>query len=76
VFGADCARRGSEWVLVMPPGARGPAWAQGEDVPRTESVAEALQHFVLSIHARRTMPLARGRADDAVSINWPGDADR
>jgi hypothetical protein len=58
-FGANCARRGVDWVVVAPFGAGGPAWTHGR-VPCADSVAEALQHFVLSIHARRTIPLARG----------------
>jgi anti-anti-sigma regulatory factor len=74
-FDADCARCGVGWVLVAPSGAR---CRCGDDaqVLRADSVAEALQHFVLSIRARRTMSLAPGRgvrSRPGDQINWAGD---
>lgn len=74
-FGAECARRGIGWVLVAPSGT---IPSDEAEVVRADSVAEALQHFVLAIRARRrTMSLAPGRgvrssAGAAMRLNWTG----
>jgi len=74
-FGAECARRGIGWVLVAP-SATIPC--DEAKVVRADSVAQALQHFVLAIRARRAVSLApgrgvRSRAGAAVRLNWTGD---
>ncbi|WP_145011015.1 hypothetical protein [Mycobacterium marseillense] len=60
-FGTQCRRRGIDWALIAQAGPGCLPPVDEQHVVRADSVAEALQHFVCVIHARRHMPLARKR---------------
>ena len=58
-LGAECHWRGVDWILVGAPASR--VWlppAEEWHALHAGSVAEALQHFIDVVHARRHMPLA------------------
>ena len=62
-FGDRCKERDIDWVLVAEDGA--PALSDPQSVMRAPSVADALEHFVRVISARRHLPLPGLRAAKA-----------